>query len=222
MDKISGIYCIENIVKHKRYIGQSVDINRRKYEHIHSLSNNKHLNAYLQRSWNEYGEENFKFSILELCNKSQLKSREVYWIEFYDSFNNGYNMTLGGDDNPMNYQECRTKLSESLKGNKIWLGKKHKEETKIKISLGNKGKFVSAETRKKLSIAKSKPNGRVGKLSVLSKPIKQINKNTKEVIKIFESISQAEISINGKRTGAINNCLKGNSKSAFGYIWEYC
>lgn len=45
---------------------------------------------------NKYGISNFTFEIIEECDKQSLNEREIYWIEYYDSFHNGYNMTIGG------------------------------------------------------------------------------------------------------------------------------
>ena len=61
-EKICGIYCIENIINHKKYIGQSQNVFRRMYNHKNLLRNNKHHNSYLQNSWNKYG-ENLSFFI---------------------------------------------------------------------------------------------------------------------------------------------------------------
>ena len=41
---ISGIYEIINLVNGKSYIGSSVDIRKRKWEHLHALRKNKHIN----------------------------------------------------------------------------------------------------------------------------------------------------------------------------------
>lgn len=45
----------------------------------------------------KYGLENFSFSIIEECRQEELKDREIYWIEYYHTFENGYNATRGGD-----------------------------------------------------------------------------------------------------------------------------
>ena len=52
---ISGIYCIENGINHKKYIGQSKNILYRWKKHISALNSNTHDNSYLQSSWNKYG-----------------------------------------------------------------------------------------------------------------------------------------------------------------------
>lgn len=52
------------------------------------------------------------------------------------------------------------------------------------------------------------------------KKIKQIDKNTMEVLRVFSSIKEAKKAFN-KSTGAINDCLKGRIHSAYGYYWEY-
>lgn len=222
-EKICGIYCIENLTNGKRYIGQSINIYERWENHKYALNGNRHGNEHLQRAWNKYGSMSFSFSILEKCEQDKLDLRESYWVHYYDSFKNGYNMTDGGEANPMSYLNIRKKVSEGIKGNKHWLGKHHTEESKMKISQGNKGKFVSEETREKLSIAKSHPNGRIGKQSALSKSIKQINKYNGEILNIFESIRQAEIYFAGKKTGNIERVLsdKYANKTAYGYKWEY-
>lgn len=222
--KISGIYCIENRISGKKYIGQSRDVKNRYRGHKWHLNNGSHHSRHLQNAWNKYGEDSFIFYIIEECDISQLNEREIYWIAHYDTtdIEFGYNVTAGGEDNPMNYAECRAKLSQSLMGNTIWLGKKHTEETKKKIGDGNRGKFVSEETREKLRLINSHPNGRIGKLSVLSKSIKQIDKDTNEVIGLHESIRQAEISLNGRYTGCIQRCLRGKLNTAYGYKWAYC
>lgn len=133
-EKISGIYCIENLYNKKRYIGQSVDIYKRWGNHVSTLNNGTHCNIHLQNSWNKYGKESFKFIILEECasNKQLLNQKEKYWIEYYNSFNNGYNFTTGGDGVP---------------------GTKCSDEKKLKISNARKGYKYTIEQRKRISEA---------------------------------------------------------------------
>lgn len=65
VEKIMGVYCIENTVNNKQYIGSSNNIRLRTYRHLKGLRSNKHHSSHLQRAWNKYGGENFKFYIIE-------------------------------------------------------------------------------------------------------------------------------------------------------------
>ena len=101
-----GIYSITCTVTKKRYIGQSVKIKTRWKEHQSELKHNKHHNYKLQRDYNQYGAVNFIYEVLELCPKRELDEKEKYYIKLYNSFNDGYNLTQGGENyngknNPM-------------------------------------------------------------------------------------------------------------------------
>ena len=99
---MSGIYMIRCLVNGHCYIGQSINIRKRLWEHIYSLNKQYNSNGefadneHLCKAWKKYGENNFTYQILELCSEKLLDDREIYWINVYDSFNNGYNMTTGG------------------------------------------------------------------------------------------------------------------------------
>lgn len=96
-EKICGIYRIENLINHKSYIGQSIDIYERWVEHKWALNNKQHNNKHLVSAWHKYKENNFKFTILEQCSVDKLNEREIYWVDFYDAYHHGYNQTKGGD-----------------------------------------------------------------------------------------------------------------------------
>lgn len=114
-EKICGIYCIENLVNHKKYIGQSVNIKSRFRKHKNYLCNETHNNEHLQSAWNLYGENNFKFTIIEKCEKDMLDEKEIYYIAKLKTHDRmfGYNKTLGGDGVKSLSQECTDKLSNS-------------------------------------------------------------------------------------------------------------
>lgn len=94
-----GIYSIQNNLTKERYIGKSVNIERRWDEHKKSINScYKNVSDYpLYQSIRKYGLNNFDFTILEECNLENLDDKEIYWINFYDSYKNGYNQTPGGD-----------------------------------------------------------------------------------------------------------------------------
>lgn len=96
---IVGIYKIENLINHKVYIGQSRNIEKRWNRHKSTILNQNDHNYEnpLYRAIRKYGIENFQFSILEKCSIEELNQKEIYWINFYNSFFNGYNLTFGGD-----------------------------------------------------------------------------------------------------------------------------
>lgn len=112
----SGIYKIENLINGKIYVGQSVDLSKRKNEHFRQLKSHTHYNEHLQRSFNRHGLENFTFTILELCDINSLTRKEIKWINYFNSTCNkyGYNITTphnNGERFTMS-DEQRKKLSE--------------------------------------------------------------------------------------------------------------
>lgn len=117
-DKICGIYSFVNTKNGKRYVGKSVDITERKWNHICKLRHNRHDNEYLQNSFNKYGESCFKHEILEICNKDILNDREVYWIDYFDTMNknNGYNLQSGGLEGMELSKETKHKISLKTRG----------------------------------------------------------------------------------------------------------
>ena len=107
--KVSGIYCIENITNHKTYIGSSKNIYQRLLKHFALLRYNKHQNAHLQNAWNKYGEDSFRWFILELCDSKELTEKEQYCI---DLFGAEYNITRIVERNILS-RESRIKQGET-------------------------------------------------------------------------------------------------------------
>ena len=137
-----GIYKIENLITHKVYIGQSKNIKNRWKEHIYALNNDKHINIYLQRAWNKYGQENFNFESLEECTKKELNNKETYWFNIY--YPNVYNLHRTGDSHNMS-QEIKDKISKSEKGKVL------SEKSRQKIREKRKLQVFSKETRLKMA-----------------------------------------------------------------------
>lgn len=93
---ITGIYLIENLANGKKYIGQSVDVEKRWKNHLSAAFNiNEKVYGYpLYRAIRKYGKDNFKFSMIEECNKEELNDKEIYWIA---KMVPEYNQTRGGN-----------------------------------------------------------------------------------------------------------------------------
>lgn len=120
---ISGIYYIKNNINNKYYIGQSVNIKHRKQHHFAELRHNTHRNVYLQNAFNKYSENAFEFKLIKACKPRYLNRFEKMYIKIYDSYNNGYNLTEGGENPPI------------LKGkNNPFYGKKHSDESCLQMS----------------------------------------------------------------------------------------
>lgn len=97
---MSIIYVITNQINHKQYVGKtSYSLDKRFQEHIYdshrSLEYNEHRPLYM--AFNKYGIDNFIIEQLEEVPENKEDEREQYWIAKLNTYNEGYNATLGGD-----------------------------------------------------------------------------------------------------------------------------
>ena len=91
------IYKIINTLNDKVYIGQTIKTVQKRFTQHKNNSNKEYFSQIvLYKAFNKYGIENFICEEIEEVPNDKLDEREKYWIEYYDSYFNGYNSTLGG------------------------------------------------------------------------------------------------------------------------------
>lgn len=159
----TGIYQLVNQVNGKRYIGSAIDLYDRERCHYKDFKKGVHRNNYLQKAYNKYGKDNFKFEILLHCSKENLLFYEQRAIDAYDFRNELYNIApiAGNSLGIKRSDETRGKISQSRKGEKSWLygkpgitrGRKLSEEHKGKLSKAGKGRKLSEEHKRKIGLA---------------------------------------------------------------------
>lgn len=84
-----GIYGIKNKINEKIYIGRSTDIERRWKTHLRDARKGDMCKIHI--AMRELGIENFYLIIIEECPVEELNEKEQFYIDFYDSWHNGYN-----------------------------------------------------------------------------------------------------------------------------------
>lgn len=89
----SGIYKIENILNGDFYVGSSIDVYKRYYQHRTLLKRNKHWSTHLQNSWNKYGADNFVFTVLEYSNLDVNGLRDLEQ-QYLDNLKPIYNLSM--------------------------------------------------------------------------------------------------------------------------------
>lgn len=216
-----GIYKITSPTK-RIYIGQSINIERRFKSYIKMYVKNQGQTR-LYRSFLKYGVDNHKFELVCECNESELNNHERYYQELFNCLDNGLNcrLTKTNDRSGKVSKETIIKMSIAQTGNKIWLGKKHTQETKDKISLANKGKKHSEEVNKSKG-RKGRESNRKGIFSEnhpRSVKVLQFDLNN-NLIKEWNCLMDIKRELNF-HIGNVSSCLKGNLKTYKKFIWKY-
>lgn len=227
---MTGIYIITNAINGKRYIGQSVDIQRRFMDHrCVSHETNRHLRYALQK----YGKAAFRYEILEECTPESLDERERFWIA---ELHPEYNVTDGGQGRGKRLSEDAIGILRQ-RGRESWEKKTEAEKAKVKREnlVGPKrghpvsertrtilrekavGVKQSAETieKRKATFAAKKANGYVQTNAGHKKPIVCV-----ETGATFESVKQAAEWL-GVHPSNITSVLKGRQATAKGFRFSY-
>lgn len=204
------IYKITNKINGKMYIGKTIfTVEQRWKEHQKDFRRRDFEKRPLYSAIKKYGIENFSIEEVEECPIEILSEREKYWIEYYGSFKNGYNATIGGDGKQYvdydlvvaNYKKLKnqTKVAELMKisTDTVFNALKTKKErilTQQEIQVNERG-YIIYQYDKENNYLKSFPSARAA--------AREVNNN------------------NSDGASHILDVCKGKRKTAYGYIWKF-
>lgn len=206
------IYQVENIINHKKYIGQTTLKNphKRFVQHLCCARHNEKKYHYrIYEAIRKHGEQNFSFSIIEEVSNEKLDEREKYWIAYYDTYRKGYNMTYGGKA-MIKHKYCKVSDEEILD----CYFNEAKENGALTAKLLDIGedtvyrrlKEYHIKTRNKYQIAADNNKANY-------KPIWQVDINTLEIVKEWKNIASADIQCDALEAR--------KTKISRGYFWCY-
>lgn len=213
---VAGIYCIRNIVNNKVYIGKSVNIRQRIYNHIGGLNSKdkRRENEYFINSWWKYNKENFEYFILEVIDKDIdnfeeiMKNRELFWMDIYKStFSEfGYNLRRDSSTNMICHEKTRIKMSIAQK--QRYLNPEERLITGLKSKeFWKNNPEIKAQMKEKLSNIKTKYQ------------ILQYSKDGQTLIKTWNKVKDIVNENPSYKTHNIYSCCSGAKPSMYGFKW---
>ena len=150
-----GIYKVIYVPENKVvYVGQSINIEERfkQHKYVMNCENELAYNTHFYRALRKYGIENFQFEVIEECQQKDLDEREIYWISYFDTFNNRYNSTIGRQNYPLDKlsEEETNKIKADLKSGQLSFLEIQKKYNLLGNTLSqiNNGKIFSDENEK--------------------------------------------------------------------------
>ena len=183
MNKQSVFYEIKSQTSGKAYYGSTINFKKRVADHTRLLRRNCHHSVHLQNAWKLYGEDDFAFRVIAICEDREFASfleKRALDKWYNESYNMSTEVTQAHQLSRPLSLERRLKISKKHKGKIVFeetkeklriarmrqkssgmLGKKHTEEVRLKIKLARakqsppmKGRTASLQTRQKQSLSK--------------------------------------------------------------------
>lgn len=147
MGYIYRIYCdLEQITN--CYIGKTTrTVEKRFQEHV-SDAMNQNKKYKLHNAMNKYGIDHFHYEILGEYPNDELDNQEIYWIEYYNSYYNGWNSTIGGDGNIYWTENMKQQQSQIMK--QYYASHEISESTKQKLSQKMTERWKDPDYKKRL------------------------------------------------------------------------
>ncbi len=210
--KKSGIYSIICAINGKQYIGCSSNIYSRINNHksILNKKNVKRDNSYLIDDWHKYGADNFDYIVLEYTTEN-LKDKECYYIELFDTINRdkGYNLRRDNSKKGMiPLEETKKKYSEAQI--------KRFSNINERIKIGKMSSKFWKENPEKKNIMADKVSKSLTKYT-----IKQFTKDGK----LVREWNRVKDIIKENPTYKVHNIYavcSGEKPSMYGYVWTKC
>lgn len=202
------IYVITNNINGKQYVGKTNGtIEKRFKEHIKESKRQRCEKRPLYSAMNKYGVEHFSIAILEECSAEKSADREIYWIDRLQTYGClGYNATRGGDSKK--YYDYRKIVDKYLE--------LHNQKETAKYF--HCDVFVVRQACKELGVPIYSSTEWVKQHG---QTVAMIDKETNEIIQIFNTIADAYRFLNKPHSGHIASVCNGQRKIAYGYKWKY-
>lgn len=236
-----GIYSITNKINGKRYIGKSINIEKRFSYHKSSLrrtERSKDTNRHLFNAVKQYGIENFDFEIIQSfdeVDEQLISESELVWMDLFNTTNRncGYNLRRDTSTRMVVHPETRIKQSENFTGEKnsnygnSWTDEMKDNARRIALDRHSSGKYYNDEWKSKLS----KTSSETWKDEKLKSKMAQKVKMSKRkyifhqfdklgnFIKTYESVEQIVSENEGFKWQNIYSVCNGYKKSYMGYVW---
>lgn len=229
------IYKATNLINNKVYIGQTIRrLEERIYYHYYRAEHELEItHTHFINAIRKYGKENFQWEQIDQADsQEELNNKEIYWIQYYNSIENGYNIQNGGEQKNSDKfaLACGATPFLAYRTNGQFLGEYinasafcRKYNITRAISDVLNGKYNSCSgiiAIKKDEFTKEELQKRLKKAKNSYRPFVAIKLDTLESFGPFMSIKECKEKLDLKNNH-IGEILKGQRKSQEGYSFKF-
>lgn len=239
-----GIYAIIHSKSGKRYIGKSLNVERRLIDHKTNLISDsykpKSVNRHLYSAVQKYGWCAFHTEVIETFEKVDevlISKRELFWIDHFNTTNRskGYNLRRDSSTSMIVHAETRKRLSKAFKGagnpnyGNTWSDQKKKQMSEIKKAQHASGVVYGDDWKKQQSVSISQmwKTNLVAKSAMALKISKLKQKyafvqltTTGEIVKKWNTVKEIVAANDGYKWQNIYSVCNGYKPTYMGYVWK--